>query len=189
MKLNLGCGNRILNGYCNVDKFGEPDVKIDLEMFPWPWPDNSVEEVLLIHVLEHLGQSPDVFISVIKELYRICNDHAKIKIIVPHPRHDHFIMDPTHVRPITPALISMFSKKNNHSWLEQGGANTPLALYHDVDFDIVSTSYTLAEPYQTDFNDGRISLEDVVKAIAKYNNIATQIEINIVAVKSSLENG
>jgi len=54
LKLNLGSGQHPQPGFVNVDKLGEPDLKCDLEVFPWPWPENSVSEILLIHVLEHL---------------------------------------------------------------------------------------------------------------------------------------
>ena len=103
IKLNLGCGSKILLGYTNIDKFDtyKPDIVHDLEKFPYPFEDNSVNEILLSHVLEHVGQNPDVFNNIIKEFYRICVHGAIINIIVPHPRHDDFISDPTHVRPIT----------------------------------------------------------------------------------------
>jgi hypothetical protein len=52
LRLNLGCGAKKLSGFVNVDKFGEPDLKYDLEVFPWPWDNNSVVEILLNHVLE-----------------------------------------------------------------------------------------------------------------------------------------
>ena len=39
--LNLGCGSQLMEGYVNVDKFGDPEVRLDLETFTWPWEDNS----------------------------------------------------------------------------------------------------------------------------------------------------
>ena len=111
LKLNLGCGSKKLDGYLNVDKFGEPDMVFDLETFPWPWEDSSVSKILLSHVLEHLGQDTDIYLNIIKELYRVCKNNAEILVIVPHPRHDTFMTDPTHVRPITVDGLIMFSKK------------------------------------------------------------------------------
>ena len=83
IKLNLGCGSKILKGYTNVDKFNtyHPDIVHDLENFPYPFKDNSVNEILLSHVLEHIGQSPDTFNNIIKELYRICTHGTLINII------------------------------------------------------------------------------------------------------------
>ena len=61
MKLNLGCGNKLLKGYINLDKFNyyKCDVTHDLEKFPYPFKNDSVNEILLSHVLEHIGQQPD----------------------------------------------------------------------------------------------------------------------------------
>ena len=115
MKLNLGCGAKILNGYVNVDKFDYYDVdKVhDLEVFPYPFDDDVVDEIMLSHVLEHIGQDPDVFNEIIKEFYRICKNNALINIHVPHPRHDDSISDPTHVRPITLLGLSLYDKALN----------------------------------------------------------------------------
>ena len=63
LRLNLGCGMNRLDGYVNVDRYGEPDLRHDLEVVPWPWPDDSVSEVLLKHVLEHLGRDPSVYLG------------------------------------------------------------------------------------------------------------------------------
>ena len=54
MKLNLGCGDKKIDGYTNVDVCGEPDVLCDLSQFPWPFESNSVEEVFSSHFLEHV---------------------------------------------------------------------------------------------------------------------------------------
>ena len=118
MKLNLGCGSKILDGYTNVDKYDyfKADLVHDLETFPYPFKDNSVEEIIISHVLEHIGQSPEIFLKIIKEFYRVCRHNSLIKIIVPHPRHDDFLSDPTHVRPITILGLQLFDKELNLEW-------------------------------------------------------------------------
>jgi predicted SAM-dependent methyltransferase len=120
MKLNLGSGSKIIDGYTNVDKFDyyKPDIVHDLEVTPYPFEDNSIEEILLSHVLEHIGQDPNVFNNIIKEFYRICKNQSVIDIRVPHPRHDDFISDPTHVRPITILGLQLYDKELNKKWEE-----------------------------------------------------------------------
>src|SRR5689334_5980472 len=83
LRLNLGSGQNPRQGFVNVDKFGSPDVRHDLEKFPWPWPDNSACEIVMNHVLEHLGQQTDVFLAIVKELYRVCMNGAILRVNVP----------------------------------------------------------------------------------------------------------
>jgi hypothetical protein len=177
MKLNLGCGSRHLPGYCNVDKHGEADQHWDLETFPWPWADNSVDEINMSHVLEHLGQQPQTFIRIMQEMYRVCRDGASVHVVVPHPRHDHFIIDPTHVRPILPDTLEMFSRAVNLQWQRAGASNTPLALYHNVDFEVVSVRKDLEEPYRTMFDQKQIPAEEVQRLELALFNVVSQIDI------------
>lgn len=152
LKLNLGCGSNFKNDFLNVDKFpqcgpqGSKFLVYDLEEYTglksqrhasWPWPSNSCDEVHFIHSLEHMGQTPEAFRHIITELYRVCAHNAKIFIVVPHPRHDDYINDPTHVRPITPEIFALFSKKLNTEWAEKGYSNSQLALAWGVDFEVV----------------------------------------------------
>ena len=183
MRLNLGAGQNPRPGYVNVDKHGSADVVCDLERFPWPWKDSTVEEVVMSHVLEHLGQHPDVFIGIMKELYRVCRDGARIDIRVPHPRHDFFLADPTHVRTILPATLELFSRRRNREWAAQGVPNTPLALYHSVDFEIESSSFVLDEPYRSQLKAGKLSQEEASALIERYNNVASEIRLVLKVVK------
>jgi len=185
MRLNLGCGGRKFPDWLNVDKFPTcgPDQVVDLEKFPWPWPDNSVDEVRMYHVLEHLGAETPVYLGIIKELYRVCRDNASLHIIVPHPRHDDFLGDPTHVRPVTQESITLLSQAANRQWLAKGAANTPLALYIEVDFEIESVCYALADPWDRACEQKTISDADVKHAIRSFNNVVKQIELVIRAIK------
>jgi len=82
MKLNLGCGNKKLEGYVNVDACGVPDVVCDLSVFPWPWLDNSIDEVFSEHFLEHVLD----YEKTILEIHRILKPGGVIWFRVPHYR-------------------------------------------------------------------------------------------------------
>ena len=186
MKLNLGCGQNRIEGYINVDRQPEcaPDQLVDLEQFPWPYADNSVDEIVMNHVLEHLGADTRTFFGIVKELYRVCKPGATIHINVPHPRHDHFIGDPTHVRIISPLVLSLFSKRLNREWAERHAANSPLGLYLGVDFELVSTKLVLDEAWMAKLTmDGVVDMERANEAVARYNNVASEYRMIIRAVK------
>lgn len=186
LRLNLGCGTRKREGYLNVDKMAEcaPDVVLDMERVPWPWPDNSVEDVLLIHVLEHIGRDADTFLGVMKELYRVCRHDACINIVVPHPRHDHFLGDPTHVRAIIPEGLALLDQRLNRQWQELGAANTPLGLYLGVDFELTLAEYDFDEPWKGSIERKEISLDEAMTAQARYNNVVSQIRMTLRVRKS-----
>lgn len=82
MKLNLGCGEKKLEGFlnCDIDKNVKPDKRLDLTKFPYPFKDNSAEEILMEHTLEHMAEP----FKVLKELHRIAKPEATIRIMVPH---------------------------------------------------------------------------------------------------------
>lgn len=183
IRLNLGCGEKRLEGYVNVDKYGSPDLLCDLEAFPWPWPDNSVSEVLLIHVLEHLGQATDVYLGIIKELYRICRAGAMIKIVVPHYRHQFFHDDPTHVRVVTPLGLQLFSQRLNREWAEAGAANSPLGMYLGVDLEIRSLVVYPSTDWFRLHPEPSVDMELLEQESRIYNNLIEQYEISLEVIK------
>lgn len=187
MKLNMGCGYRKIEGYLNVDlsPVCEPDLVCDLESLPWPWGDDSVEDVLFNHSLEHIGQNPRTFLGMMKELYRVCKDQAQVTINVPHPRHDNFINDPTHVRVITSGLLSLFDRRVNDEIKRRGLPNTPFAHYLGVDFFIERDLVVLSEPYATQHANKELSDADVALMCRELNNIASELQIVLVARKAS----
>ncbi len=81
-KLNLGCGEFKKAGYVNVDFYSvtEPDVRHNMEIFPYPFSDNEFDIIEMDHVLEHLS---DPF-SVLKEVHRISKQGGMVLIKVPH---------------------------------------------------------------------------------------------------------
>ena len=185
MKLNLGCGSKILNGYTNVDKFDyyKPDIIHDLEKIPYPFEDNSVDEILLSHVLEHIGQDPEIFNKIIKELHRICKNDSIIDIRVPHPRHDDFISDPTHVRPITIMTLELYDKELNDEWIQNKKANSTLAHFYNVNFKIIDVKYIHTIKYKKIIDEKKISEVDLFDHINKYNNVIKEIYIKWKVIK------
>lgn len=181
LKFNMGCGHNKLPGFVNVDAFAEaqPDEVWDLEQTPWPWADNCADEVRFIHSLEHMGASSTVFLAIMKELYRICAPGAVVRIHVPHPRHDHFMHDPTHVRPVTAEMLQLFDRAENDRIQALGGANSPLAHYIGVDFRLEQRTAVLDEPYATAFNTGRMSGEQIGALVRERNNVIVELQMSL----------
>lgn len=67
IRLNIGCGDKILSGYINCDALasrgggGRVDVLCDIAQ-PLPFADGTVDELLAVHVIEHMWpwQTPDI---------------------------------------------------------------------------------------------------------------------------------
>lgn len=112
MRLDLACGQRPREGFLGVDKYA-PNVayRVDLFQFPWPWEDNSVEEVHCSHFIEHIPMvdvtyvdgsgkevTKDCFFAFFDELYRILRPDGVATIIWPYLKSVRAFQDPTHRR-------------------------------------------------------------------------------------------
>lgn len=81
-KVNLGSAGFKKEGYINVDwqSIVEPDLVHDLNVFPYPFEDGSIDLVEASHLIEHLNRPFDVM----KEIHRILKVGGKAIIKVPH---------------------------------------------------------------------------------------------------------
>ncbi len=185
IKLNLGCGQNKKDGYVNVDKYDsfQPDVVWDLERFPWPFEDDSVEEIVMFHSLEHMGADTETFLSIMKELYRVAAPDGQVHITVPHEHSDGFAGDPTHVRPINGAILSLFSKAKNREWKTLGWPNTPLGMYLDIDFELSRIDHALAQDWWQRYQSGQISQQELDFAAKSYRNVISEISVTLIARK------
>lgn len=99
MRLNLGCGALIVPEFVNVDQYEGPgiDVVMDLDTFPWPWEDESVDEVLALDVYEHVDDP----VGFVNEMWRVCRPGAKIRLRTTKWDTRQSFTDPTHKRWLT----------------------------------------------------------------------------------------
>jgi len=107
IKLNLGCGPIKKEGYIGVDKVKLPTVDIvhDLDVYPYPFEDNLVDEICCSHILEHLTD----FNKTMEELWRICKPDAAIAIRGPYYKCHYAFGDATHKHFFTEQSFIYFS--------------------------------------------------------------------------------
>lgn len=179
LKLNIGSGQNPKAGYVNIDRAAEcrPDVVLDVARDALPFADGSVAEVSMNHAFEHIGETVDEFFHFVRELYRVCWDGALIRIAVPAPSHDNFLNDPTHVRAITPDLLALFSRRRNRQWAADGMANSPLALYLGVDFELVEVAVRLDQKTIADLGLDSQDSQAVMRAMRLYRNVIEEYRL------------
>ncbi len=86
IKLNLGCGDKILDGFINVDVANEragkqPDVICDVRNLD-KFSDNYADEILAVHVIEHFWRWE--VIEILKEWVRVLKPNGKLILECPN---------------------------------------------------------------------------------------------------------
>ncbi len=83
IKLELGAGNRKMEGWTSVDLHGNCSLSLDLTK-PIPFPDNSVSMIYSSHLLEHFEYSE--LIKLLAECLRILKPGSSFSACIPNAR-------------------------------------------------------------------------------------------------------
>ncbi len=118
IRLDIGCGaNKQSSAWVGMDKRELPGVDIvhDVNIHPWPLPDNCVMIAVASHLVEHI---PPVminesgtyfpFFEFMNEVWRVMLPDGEFAIAVPHGASPGFLQDPTHCNPCNEATWAYF---------------------------------------------------------------------------------
>ena len=118
VRLNIGCGRDVKEGWLNVDCLAlAPDVCVWNLTNRWPVGDGEVEEIMASHVIEHFDSGQRSW--VMNEAHRALRPGGKMTVIVPSWASGRAYGDPTHQ---WPPVSEMWFYYLSREWRE---ANAP----------------------------------------------------------------
>jgi SAM-dependent methyltransferase len=167
-RLNLGCGRHPLPGWTNLDSARLPgvDVVADLERCadtPLPFEDDSIDEFLMSHVLEHI-RAP---LPLMQELWRIAKPVARLTVKLPYGHSDDAWTDPTHVRPYFVHSFGFFSQP----------------LYWRADYGYRGDWKTTRITLLVDGRERGLTPEQVMEKLMSLRNVVKEMTAEMTAVK------
>lgn len=111
INLDIGCGANKQTGFVGIDIRPLPGVDIvwDITKFPWPLPDNCVNNAMASHLVEHIPPHNFGFVNFMNEVWRVLKPDGKFMIATPHGRSSGYIQDPTHCNPCNEATFAYFA--------------------------------------------------------------------------------
>lgn len=139
--LNFGCGGRIFESddkeeWINVDAYGNPDIRWDLNITPYPFDDCFFDGIFSSHVFEHLDNR--YWWNAFKECARILKVDGILDMRVPDESSSTALTYRDHNRVF--ALASFHGVKHArqglNAWAESEFESVPFELieYHRVPF-------------------------------------------------------
>jgi len=101
MKLNIGCGKDIKEGWVNCDNakgdLPKGVIRVDLSK-PLPFPDQTFDEILASHVLEHIVE----YANTVDECFRVLEPKGIMTIRTPYGMN----YDARHIRFLKPESMN-----------------------------------------------------------------------------------
>jgi predicted SAM-dependent methyltransferase len=179
-RLDLGCGQSPKDGFTGVDLYGDPDVRLDLFSFPWPWDDGSVDEIFTSHVVEHIPhrllewpRNVDGLHLFMNEAHRILKPSGKLEIVHPYGLSARALQDPSHERYIVSETWFYY----NREWREK----TKLDHYPiTADFEVEG----VANSFLGDWGNTGLRSDEATKfAAGHYWNVVADLQVTLRALK------
>jgi hypothetical protein len=115
----------------------------------------------------------------------VCANGARVRVHVPDPRHESFLADPTHVRPVMLDTLALFSQTFNRKTMAEGSANTPLGVMHGVDFDIEAHEVVYDEPWRGLLERGEVTAKQAREAARQFLSVVLENRFVLVARKGA----
>ena len=106
--LDVGCGINKYPGAIGIDRnpASRADVLCNLDRLPYPFRENSFDQLRAIHVIEHVS---DVM-AAIEEFHRLVRPGGVIRIETPHYSDHSSFCDPTHKNHLTSFSFRYFGE-------------------------------------------------------------------------------
>jgi hypothetical protein len=125
IRLDIACGQQHQDGFVGMDIRPGPGVDIihDINIHPWPLPDESVTMAIASHIVEHI---PPVivdlargtwfpFLEFMDECWRVMIPDGQLAIATPHGYSPGYLQDPTHCNPCYESTFLYFDPLENSS--------------------------------------------------------------------------
>jgi SAM-dependent methyltransferase len=128
--LDIGCGGRKTPGAIgmDLDPRSGADIIHDLDDIPYPFSSDTFDEVLGIHVMEHV-RNP---LRIMTELHRITRNGGLVRLVVPHWTNPDWATDLTHRNCL-----------NSYSFRSLVDSQAPYPFSTDVHFNLRLARVTL----------------------------------------------
>ena len=161
MRIDIGCGQNKQPGYIGIDVAGDADIIHDLDVYPWPFEDNSIDVVFCSHYLEHSKE----ITKFMDECYRIMKPEAQMTIISPYYSSVRAMQDPFHINFISEMTFLYYNKK----WREDNKLDH-YKIKKNTNFNY-SYGYAFHPNWQTRSEEARNF------ALIHYINVVTDIQV------------
>ncbi len=137
LKLDLACGRVKQEGFFGVDinPNTHADLILNLEEYPWPWENNSVDEIHSAHFLEHVKDAN----KFMEEVWRILKPGGIAHFVTPYYTSVRAWQDPSHIRAVSEHTYRYFTEKGRKEMALEHYPNT-------CDFEIIKFDYNIMSP-------------------------------------------